>query len=228
MAGRRTTPSSSRIRRTSTARPTTSDIQKFEWVTLEQYKAEKRFLDHYPEDFRTFWSPRDDVHSMLVSLLSSTQHSLVLNMYGYDDEILDGIIRKKILTEHVYVQMSLDKTQAGGRAESGLLKKWRNDARGASIAIGTSSVGHAISHLKICIVDGIYTIKGSTNWSLSGESKQDNELTLSRNAVIAAEARAVLDLNHDWMLKEMAEARLAARPASPRRTARTAPAAVTR
>jgi hypothetical protein len=54
------------------------------------------------------------------------------------------------------------------------------------------------------IVDGVYTVRGSTNWSLSGETEQDNELTLSRNAVIAAEARAVLDLNHDWMLKQMA------------------------
>jgi hypothetical protein len=32
---------------------------------------------------------------------------------------------------------------------------------------------------------------------------QDNELTLSRNAVVAAETRAILDLNHDFMLKQM-------------------------
>jgi hypothetical protein len=53
------------------------------------------------------------------------------------------------------------------------------------------------------IVDGVYTVKGSTNWSLSGEQQQDNELTLSRNAVVAAETRAILDLNHDFMLKQM-------------------------
>jgi len=72
-----------------------------------------------------------------------------------------------------------------------------------SIAIGTSSRHNAISHLKIVIVDGVYTVKGSTNWSLSGEQDQDNELTLSRSAVIAAETRAILDLNHDFMLKQM-------------------------
>jgi hypothetical protein len=49
----------------------------------------------------------------------------------------------------------------------------------------------------------VYTVKGSTNWSLSGEQQQDNELTLSRNAVVAAETRAILDLNHDFMLKQM-------------------------
>jgi phosphatidylserine/phosphatidylglycerophosphate/cardiolipin synthase-like enzyme len=80
-----------------------------------------------------------------------------------------------------------------------------NDAFGNSIAIGTSS-RHAISHLKLLIVDGVYTVAGSTNWSLSGEGDQDNQLSLGRNPVIAAEARAVLDLNHDWMLKQMAAA----------------------
>ena len=54
------------------------------------------------------------------------------------------------------------------------------------------------------MVDGVYTVKGSTNWSLSGEQQQDNELTLSRNAVVAAETRAIsVDLNHDFMLKQM-------------------------
>ena len=67
---------------------------------------------------------------------------------------------------------------------------------------------NAISHLKIVIVDGVYTVKGSTNWSLSGEQRQDNELRLSRNAVIAAETRAILDLNHDFMLKQMVGTKL--------------------
>jgi hypothetical protein len=51
-------------------------------------------------------------------------------------------------------------------------------------------------------------VKGSTNWSLSGEQQQDNELSLSRNAVVAAETRAILDLNHDFMLKQMTGTKL--------------------
>ena len=128
-------------------------------------------------------------------------------MFGYADEELDTIIRDKLTSEHVYVQMSLDKTQASSVHEQRLLAKWHNHSFGNSIAIGTSNVKRATSHPKILIVDGVYTVKGSTNWSVSGEGQQDNELTLSRNAVIAAETRAVLDLNHDWMLKQMAEAR---------------------
>lgn len=180
---------------------------KFEWDDLAQYKAEKRFLDGYPPDQRVFFSPRDSVHPLLASLLSSAQRSIVMNMYGYDDDELDEIIRHKLSEEHVYVQMSLDKSQAGGKHEKTILSQWSNIEFGNSIAVGTSSVHHAISHLKVLIVDGVYTVAGSTNWSLSGESEQDNQLTIDRNAVIAAETRAILDLNHDWMLKQMAEER---------------------
>jgi phosphatidylserine/phosphatidylglycerophosphate/cardiolipin synthase-like enzyme len=175
----------------------------FAWDDLAQYKAEGRFLDGYPDDQRTFFAPRDKVHELLVALLGSAQHSIVVNMFGYDDDELNNIIQGKLHNESVYVQMSLDRSQASGAHEKEILAKWSNDAFGNSIAIGTSSVHNAISHLKIVIVDGVYTVKGSTNWSLSGEQQQDNELTLNRNAVVAAETRAILDLNHDFMLKQM-------------------------
>jgi len=181
---------------------------QFVWDELGKYKAEGRFLDGYPDDQRTFFAPRDDVHGMLVTLLGSAQHSIVVNMFGYDDDELNKIIQGKLADEAVYVQMSLDRSQASGVHEKQILARWNNDAFGNSIAIGTSSVHNAISHLKIVIVDGVYTVKGSTNWSLSGEQQQDNELSLSRNAVIAAETRAILDLNHDFMLKQMVGSKL--------------------
>jgi phosphatidylserine/phosphatidylglycerophosphate/cardiolipin synthase-like enzyme len=185
--------------------PTTNTTTSaaFSWDTLGQYKAEGRFLEGYPDDQRTFFSPRDNVHGLLVALLSTAQHSIVVNMFGYDDDELNKIIQGKLTSQNVYVQMSLDRSQAAGVHEKQILASWANDAFGNSIAIGTSSVHNAISHLKIVIIDGVYTVKGSTNWSLSGEQQQDNELTLSRNAVVAAETRAILDLNHDFMLKQM-------------------------
>jgi phosphatidylserine/phosphatidylglycerophosphate/cardiolipin synthase-like enzyme len=184
-----------------------ADVQ-FVWEELGKFKAEGRFLDGYPADERTFFAPRDDVHGLLVALLGIAQHSIVVNMFGYDDDELNKIIQSKLADEHVYVQMSLDRSQASGAHEKQILARWSNDAFGNSIAIGTSSVHNAISHLKVVIVDGVYTVKGSTNWSLSGEQQQDNELTLSRNAVIAAETRAILDLNHDFMLKQMLGSKL--------------------
>jgi phosphatidylserine/phosphatidylglycerophosphate/cardiolipin synthase-like enzyme len=186
-----------------TTTPTPATTTPFSWDNLGQYKAEGRFLDGYPDDQRTFFSPRDNVHGLLVALLDIAQHSIVVNMFGYDDDELNKIIQGKLANENVYVQMSLDRSQASGVHEKQILASWSNNTFGNSIAIGTSSVHNAISHLKIVIVDGVYTVKGSTNWSLSGEQEQDNELTLSRNAVVAAETRAILDLNHDFMLKQM-------------------------
>src|SRR5258708_16722577 len=180
----------------------------FAWDGLAVYKAEGRFLDGYPDDQRTFFAPRDNVHGLLVTLLGSAQHSIVVNMFGYDDDELNKIIQTKLADEKVYVQMSLDRSQASGVHEKQILAQWGNDAFGNSVAIGTSSVHNAISPLKIVIVDGVYTVKGSTNWSLSGEQQQDHELPLSRNAVGAAETRAILDLNHDFMLKQMVGSKL--------------------
>ncbi len=196
---------------------------QFMWDDLAQYKAEGRFLDGYPDDERTFFAPRDKVHELLAALLSSAQHSIVVNMFGYDDDELNAIIQTKLKDQNVYVQMSLDRSQSGGVHEKKILASWNNNAFGNSIAIGTSSVHNAISHLKIVIVDGVYTVKGSTNWSLSGEQQQDNELTLSRNAVIAAETRAILDLNHDFMLKQMGGTKLNTKPLIAPSTAATMP-----
>ena len=39
----------------------------FVWDDLAQYKAEGRFLDGYPDDQRTFFAPRDNVHGLLVT-----------------------------------------------------------------------------------------------------------------------------------------------------------------
>jgi len=180
----------------------------FVWDDLAKYKAEGCFLDGYPDDQRTFFAPRDNIHGLLVALLGCAQHSIVVNMFGYDDDELNKTIQSKLADEKIYVQMSLDRSQATGAHERQILATWGNEAFGNSIAIGTSSVHNAISHLKIVIVDGVYTVKGSTNWSLSGEQQQDNELTLSRNAVVAAETRAILDLNHDFMLKQMVGTKL--------------------
>lgn len=181
--------------------------QPFSWEGLDKFKRDGRFIAHYPPNLKSFYSPDDDVHGLLQSLLASAQQSIVLNMFGYDDTDLDDIIKSKLVNEHIYVQMSLDRSQSkSAKTERQILAAWKNEYFGNSIAIGTSSK-HAISHLKMVIVDGIYTVKGSTNWSLGGEQKQDNELTVCNSAVVAAEARAVLDRNHDFMLKQMAAER---------------------
>lgn len=179
-------------------------MSAFDWSALPSYKTDGRFPDGYPPNLGNFFSPKDGpgIHKLLVDLCSGARFSLVLNMYGYDDDDIDGAIRAKAADPNVFVQMSLDKSQAGGVHERVILAQWGNDHPGTSIAIG-QSVKHAISHLKVLIVDGIYVVTGSTNWSLSGEEQQDNQVTLIRDAVVAAEYRSILDINHDVMLAQM-------------------------
>lgn len=168
---------------------------------LDPYKK-AAFVPTYPENARTFYSPVDDIPSALKALLASATKSLVVAMYGFDDPDLNRILLSKLNADHIYVQMSLDSTQAAGKAEKALLSNWRNDVVGNSIAIGQSE-RHAIMHLKLVIIDGLDVVTGSTNWSASGETKQDNQLTVIRDPLVAAEARARVDMIHDSMLKAM-------------------------
>lgn len=179
----------------------------FDWSALGQFKKSGSLPQQYPANMATFWSGQDDVHHLIIALLASAQNDIALNMFGYDLADADDIIRAKMQDEHIFVQMSLDSTQAAGVHEKVLLAKWPADTIGTSIAFG-QSVHHAISHLKVCIVDGLYVITGSTNWSLSGTDKQDNQLLLVRDPVVAHEYRTVLDINHAVMLAQMAKRRL--------------------
>jgi hypothetical protein len=170
---------------------------------LDQFKAAP-FAPGYPETARTFYSPVDQVHEALKALLGSATKSLVVSMYGYDDDELDTVIRGKLSSDKIFVQMSLDKSQAAGAHEKEILQKWQNDGIGNSIAIGRSEHA-AIMHLKMVIIDGLDVVTGSTNWSKSGESDQDNQLTVIRDALVAAEARSRVDIIHDTMLKQMSQ-----------------------
>lgn len=188
--------------------PTPYQPKLFQWSQMASYTSEGRFLDGNDARYFTLFSPRDGdgLHRLLVDLVGSTQHSYVGNMYGFTDPDLARELMKVATNPSLYFQQSLDSSQAQGQYEKQLLQTSGLNAKiGSSIAIGTS-IKHAISHLKVCIIDGVYTVSGSTNWSLGGEEDQDNEVTISSDPIRAAEFRAQLDRNHDAMLKQMAAA----------------------
>ena len=160
----------------------------------------------YPANMRTFYSPEDHVPQVLQSVVSSVSKSIVVAMYGYDDDILAAMLDTALKNPAIYVQITLDQSQAAGVHEKDLLAKYANDMTGNSVAIGQSERG-AIMHRKMVIVDGLWRISGSTNWSTSGETLQDNELTVIRDAMVCAEARPILDIEHDSALKQMAAKR---------------------
>lgn len=172
-----------------------------DFKALEHYARQRFPADWNPSEY-VFFSPVDDVHAALLDVIGAASHRVSVNMYGFDDDEIDALLHSKAASQNIAFLMNLDKSQAGGVHERVLLAPWAS-AIGTSIAIGQSAK-RAISHLKVCVVDGLYTISGSTNWSTSGEEKQDNECTISRDPLKAARFESILLGNHVEMLRQMA------------------------
>lgn len=172
-----------------------------DWNALAQYAATP-FPPGWPSNEWVFFSPRDPgVHQAVLDVVNSASHSILANHYGFDDDDVSAALLAKVQDPNIAFLLNLDKTQAAGKHEKALLANWQQYI-GTSVAVGQSEK-HAISHLKVTIVDGLYVISGSTNLSLSGEQKQDNEMRITRDPLVAARYSSILMLNHAEMLKQM-------------------------
>lgn len=185
------------------------ELAKLSWSDLGRFKAGGSFPVDYGTETLAYFSPNDPgVHQVILWALLQADQAIVFNVYGFDDDEFAEVIFAAARNPKLYVQGSLDKSQAGGVHERKLLVE-AADLIGTSIAIGRSARG-AISHDKMLICQGsggAYLIKGSTNWSTSGETLQDNEMTISTNRAAIAEARTIMDISHDQKLMAMAKAR---------------------
>lgn len=194
----------------------TATLATFTLDELAGYTREGAFDPTDSTDYREFYVGRDDVHGVLLHLLSRTSASLKMNMFGYDDDELDAVIRGLITNEHVFVQGTLDRSQAGGVHEKKILAGWSDEMRN-SFAIGQSAT-HQISHTKGGVCDSKVAWTGSTNWSASGEGTgivlgadakqntgfkaQNNTLTVHVNPVRVATFSERLDEEHATALAQ--------------------------
>lgn len=165
---------------------------------LDQFKAAP-FPPGYPVDVRTFYSPIDDLRGALEFLINSARHEILIAMFGFDDDILAAAIRNQMTNPDVHVQLTLDKSQAGGVHERTLLAT--EAFPNTSVAIGSSEHGR-IMHMKLLVIDGTILVGGSTNWSDAAEHLQDNELTVSLHPARATEARLRISEIHRHMLSK--------------------------
>jgi phosphatidylserine/phosphatidylglycerophosphate/cardiolipin synthase-like enzyme len=175
------------------------------FADLAKYAA-RPFPLGYPVDSHiTLYAPDDNLHGALGFFIDSVQHSLSLAMYGFDDDTLATAILRKLQDEKVYVQLVLDSTQAAGKHEKALLATVNYPSN--TVVIGRSEK-NAIMHLKTGSIDGLQSFSGSTNWSESGEDKQDNELTFVQEPLIAFRTRHKIDLIAESIrTKQAAEAK---------------------
>ena len=173
------------------------------------------FNDHF-----LFFVGRDDVHSILLSLITAEKLELDFNMFGFDDDTLNEAIISKLKDSSVVVKGTLDKSQAGGVHEKKLLSldEASDPTFLNSIAIGQSAT-HQISHTKggVLVGQGVW-FEGSTNWSNSGEgtgislkadvsnpkgwSAQNNTLLVSVNPVGLSRFKTQLAAEHLIAVKQ--------------------------
>jgi hypothetical protein len=190
-----------------------ASLNGFTLDDLAPFTREKSFPAGDSRDFRVFYVGRDDVHGILRYLLARCTRSLRMNMFGYDDDELDRLIRRLVDSEHVFVQGTLDKSQASGVHERKILDGWSPAMRN-SFAIGQSAT-HQISHTKGGVIDGLVAWEGSTNWSASGEGTivaadgsdrgrkaQNNTLAVYSHPVQIARFTDELDHEHAVVLQQ--------------------------
>lgn len=166
--------------------------------------------DHY-----LFFVGRDDVHGILLHLITQEKLGFKMNMFGYDDQELNDAILALFNNPGVQVQISLDKSQAGGVHEKQIIQadEAKDPQDFSSSFTILQSATHQISHTKggVLVGQGI-GFEGSTNWSQSGEGTgislkadtknppkwvaQNNTLLVSTNPIFLSRFSHQLDTEH--------------------------------
>lgn len=181
---------------------------------FDKFTPETVLNPGYGESY-LFFVGRDDVHNIILQLIKQEKLAVIGNQFGYDDEELNAAILAKFKEPNCSIQITLDKSQAGGVHERAIIAADKaQDATdfNNSFAIGQSAT-HQISHTKgfVLVGQGIF-FEGSTNWSSSGEGAgislklgaplpkgfkaQNNTLNVSINHINLTRFREQLDREH--------------------------------
>lgn len=181
---------------------------------LGQYTPAGQLTPGYGDHY-LFFVGFDDVHGVLLHLIEQEKLGFKMNMFGYDDQELNDAILALFKDPGVQVQISLDKSQAGGVHEKQIIQadEAKDPSDFSSSFTILQSATHQISHTKggILVGQGI-GFEGSTNWSSSGEGTgislkadvsnpkgfkaQNNTLLVSVNPIFISRFSHQLDVEH--------------------------------
>lgn len=191
---------------------------------LGQYTPEGVLTPGYGDHY-LFMVGRDDCHGILHHLIPAERLSFKMNMFGYDDQELNDDILALMADPSIHVQISLDKSQAGGVHERKIIEldQRLDGEQFAESFVILQSQTHQISHSKGGVLAGQgIGFEGSMNWSASGEGTgislkanvnspkgfkaQNNTLLVSTNPVFLARFSARLDAEHQIGLAQQRKA----------------------
>ncbi len=191
---------------------------------LGQFTPEGTLTPGYGDHY-LFFVGRDDVHSILLYLIQREALGFKMNMFGYDDQELNDAILALFKNPGIQVQISLDKSQAGGVHEKQIITadEAKDPTDFSSSFTILQSATHQISHTKggVLVGQGVW-FEGSTNLSGSGEGigislkanvsnptgfkAQNNTLLVSTNPVGLSRFSHQLDTEHKIGLVQQAKA----------------------
>ena len=175
------------------------------WRGLSAFKATP-FPPDYPANVAHVFAPVDRVHEAFLSLLQCDDlTSLHASMYGWDDQQISDLFQHALTNENIPVVLCLDSSQAAGVHEKAIISAYPTGELGNQVVIGRSSKG-AINHDKLIVINRLVTICGSTNLSVGGEGKQNNEATIVLDRAFAGETVNRIEIIHGEMAAQMAAA----------------------
>ena len=183
-------------------------------AALGQFTPEGVLTPGYGDSY-LFFAGRDDLHGILMYLSEREKLSFKMSIYGFDDDEFNGQLLKLANDPSVHVQVTLDKSQAGGVHERKLLEAdVASDPNFYNSFTVIESQTHDIAHTKAGLLIGLgIGWDGSTNLSKAGEGigidvnatkqhtgfhAQENTLHVFTNPVDIARLGARLDKEHAY------------------------------
>ena len=138
---------------------------------------------------QAYFSPYDDVESVVVKRLSDGQHTIHCSLYGITNVKITNTL-KTLLNQGVEVKLCLDKTQSAGKHDT---HQQLADA-GADVVIKKTGV---LEHNKFCVIDGNVAMMGSWNYSNNAQKQDNSMIVLSGCDEIVKQFEAAFQRIHE-------------------------------